>query len=121
MSKIEIIERLENIANHAVYRVGQMPFIMSLDDGIAIHEAIEMIKQAFEWHETFEDDPDSFPNDDRQVLVSFSNFSLPMIGRWEVDDDGGGNWYQGDMDDTFLQDGLVVDGWWDLPKKPEVE
>ena len=74
------------------------------------------------WHECFEDDPESFPDDDRMVLCSFSNFSLPMIGRWETDEDGGVAWYQGDMlDDTFLADALIVDGWWELPVKPGEE
>ena len=45
MSNIsEIIERLENIAKHAVHYVGEPPFIMSLDDGIALHEAIDLLK-----------------------------------------------------------------------------
>ena len=42
----EIIERLKNIAEHAVHKVGERPFIMSLDDGIAVHEAIELLKKA---------------------------------------------------------------------------
>lgn len=40
----EIIERLENIAKHAVHTVGEEPFILGLDDGIAVHEAIELLK-----------------------------------------------------------------------------
>lgn len=43
MNKREIIKRLKNIAGHAVYTVGEEPFIMSLDDGIAVHEAIELL------------------------------------------------------------------------------
>ena len=45
MDKCEIIERLKNIAEHAVYTVGEEPFVMSLDDGIAVHEAIELLKK----------------------------------------------------------------------------
>jgi len=45
MDKEEIIERLKNIADHAVHTVGGAPFIMSLDDGIAVHEAIELLEQ----------------------------------------------------------------------------
>ena len=44
MNKREIIERLKNIAGHAVHTVGEDPFVMSLDDGIAVHEAIELLK-----------------------------------------------------------------------------
>ena len=40
MNKSEIIERLKNIAGYAVHTFGEAPFIMSLDDGIAVHEAI---------------------------------------------------------------------------------
>ena len=43
MNKREIIERLKNIAEHAVHTVGEKPFVMSLDDGIAVHEAIELL------------------------------------------------------------------------------
>lgn len=45
MKKYEIIERLKNIAEHAVYIVGKEPFVMSLDDGIAVCEAIELLKK----------------------------------------------------------------------------
>lgn len=33
------------------------------------------------------------PEEDEYVLMSFENFSLPMIGRYEKDNDGGGAWY----------------------------
>ena len=45
MDKSEIIERLERIAGHAVHVVGEEPFVMSLDDGFAVREAIEILKQ----------------------------------------------------------------------------
>lgn len=67
-------------------------------------EASKMI-----WHECDPDDPSSFPDDDRNVLVSFSNFSVPLLGQWRVDPDGSGNWYDGDSDDTFLSADLYVD------------
>ena len=46
MDKNEIIERLGEIAKHAVHTIGEEPFIMSLDNGIAVHEAIEIIQQS---------------------------------------------------------------------------
>ena len=42
MNKSEIIERLKNIAGHTS---GEAPFVMGLDDGIAVHEAIELLEQ----------------------------------------------------------------------------
>lgn len=73
------------------------------------------------WHETYDDDPESFPDDDRTVLVSFENFSLPMLGQWRHDPDIGGAWYIGDTDETFIENDLFVDGWWELPRKPGVK
>lgn len=63
------------------------------------------------------------PSDDRFVLMSFSNFSMPMIGRYEQDDDGGGNWYLGDCDeqDTCIANDLFVNAWMELPKRYEEE
>ena len=77
------------------------------------------IEPELTWHECFDDDPASFPDNERNVLVSFSNFSLSIIGQWRVDEDGAGCWYLGDTDETFLSEDLFVDGWWELPKKPE--
>lgn len=45
MNKSEIIERLKKIAEHAVHIAGEAPFDMSLDDGIAVHEAIELLEK----------------------------------------------------------------------------
>ena len=45
MEKSEIIRRLEKIARHAVHVVGEKPFVMSLDDGIAVYEAIALLKE----------------------------------------------------------------------------
>lgn len=73
------------------------------------------------WRECIEGDPASFPNDSRNVLVSFSNFSLSIIGQWRTDEDGRGCWYLGDTDETFIENDLYVDGWWELPKKPMKE
>jgi hypothetical protein len=69
-----------------------------------------------EWHECFEDDPSSFPSDERMVLMSFSNFPTPAIG-WFERDDNGGYWTDGDPK-TLIELGLFVDGWWELPRKP---
>lgn len=46
MDKNEIIERLERLARCAIHTVGEPPFVMSLDDGIAVHEAIDIIQRS---------------------------------------------------------------------------
>ena len=57
------------------------------------------------------------PPDNGMVLLSFCNFSLPMIGRYEQYEDGSGNWYLGDDDggDTCLENDLYVNAWMPLP------
>ena len=45
MDKEEIIRRLKKISEHAVHVVGEPPFIMSLDDGIALDEAVRLLKE----------------------------------------------------------------------------
>ena len=45
MDKKEIITRLKNLADHAVHREGEDTFLISLDDGIALHEVVEMLGQ----------------------------------------------------------------------------
>lgn len=58
------------------------------------------------------------PKTDDYVLLSFENFSCPQIGRYEHDEDGGGNWYLGDCDeeDTCISQDLFVNAWMPLPK-----
>lgn len=41
----DLIDRLEKIAKHSVHTVGENIFLLSLDDGIALYEAIDIIKQ----------------------------------------------------------------------------
>ena len=43
MTRDEIKTRLNNIAEHAVHIRGEKPFILSLDDGIALKEAVEIL------------------------------------------------------------------------------
>lgn len=55
MDKEEIIRRLKKISEHAVHVTGEPPFIMSLDDGIALGEAVRLLKEqepkAIEYHD----------------------------------------------------------------------
>ena len=56
------------------------------------------------------------PDQDKHILVSFFNFSLPMIGRYTVDDDDGGTFRVGDEDESFVEHDLYVNAWMPLPK-----
>ena len=45
MDKEEIIRRLKRLSKHAVHVVGELPYIMSLDDGIALDEAVRLLEE----------------------------------------------------------------------------
>lgn len=58
------------------------------------------------------------PEDDNYILLSFENFSLPLVGRYEADSDGGGAFYLGDCvgEDTCIWQNLFVNAWMPLPE-----
>lgn len=55
------------------------------------------------------------PEDNRYILVSFENYSLPDIGRYESKHDGGA-FFPGDEDKSYVSFGLFVNAWMELPK-----
>ncbi len=55
-----------------------------------------------------------FPSDGDYVLLSFENFSVLCIGRYETDEEGGA-FYPGDEDESFISNGLIVNAWMPLP------
>ncbi len=61
---------------------------------------------------------DGLPEDDRYILLSFENFSLPLVGRYEENEKGGA-FYLGDCDeeDTCISNDLYVNAWTYLPER----
>lgn len=62
---------------------------------------------------------EKLPDPDKYILVSFFNSSIPMIGRYTVDDNDGGTFRVGDEDDSFGEHGLYVNAWMPLPEPYE--
>ena len=56
------------------------------------------------------------PEDDKYILISFENFSLPIVGRYEEDETGGA-FYIGDEDETCISQDLFVNAWQQLPEQ----
>lgn len=56
------------------------------------------------------------PETDDYILLSFANYSIPLVGRYEEDKDGGGNFYVGDDLISCLGNDLYVNAWTPLPK-----
>lgn len=61
------------------------------------------------------------PKDDGYVLLSFTNFDIPLVGRYEADEEGGA-YYAGDDADACISQDLIVNAWMTLPDpyRPEV-
>ena len=56
------------------------------------------------------------PETDDYILISFANFPLPDVGRYEVDENGGGAFYPGDEDVSYASVGVIVNAWMPLPE-----
>ena len=84
------------------------------------NEAIKLVQKlnAEEKRHSWIPVEERLPEEDEYVLMSFENLSLPIIGRYEKDNDGGGAWYAGDDDgcDTCSSQDLFVNAWMPLPE-----
>ena len=58
---------------------------------------------------------EKLPKPKTYVLVSFSNFSLPIIGRYDENEEGGA-WFAGDEDEPLVSQDMFVNAWMPLPK-----
>ena len=57
------------------------------------------------------------PETDDYILLSFANYSIPIIGRCERDKDGNGSFYAGDDLISCLGNDLYVNAWMELPER----
>lgn len=67
-----------------------------------------------EWHSA--DEP---PKTDKYILLSFANYSLVSVGRYEGNEEEGGNYYEGDDERSLASYGLIVNAWSELPPRYE--
>lgn len=59
---------------------------------------------------------DRLPDSGKYVLLSFENFSLPVVGRYEVSENDEGAFYVGDDFETCSEQDLFVNAWMPLPE-----
>ena len=90
--------------------------------GDALDKAIEIVKQEAKQYNNGWIPCSEPPENDRYVLLSFENFSVPMVGRYEEDENGGA-FYVGDDDETCVSQDMFVNAWMNLPApyKPKGE
>lgn len=113
---------IENISNRITdYFKG---VIDKIEDGWAvvdinadIHNILREEEKAYAegWVPVNSDDEESFPSNNEYILLSLSNFSIPIVGRYEMDAEGG-VFYCGDEDTTLVSQGMFVNAWMPLPK-----
>lgn len=56
------------------------------------------------------------PDPDKYIAILLDNCDIPAIGRYTVDDEGGGTFRVGDQDESFLELNLFVNAWMPLPE-----
>ena len=84
---------------------------------IATDEAKKIVQEvAEEYNNGWIPCSERFPDTDKYILLSFSNFSIPLVGRYEEDEDGSGSFYIGDEMETCLSQDLFVNAWQPLPE-----
>lgn len=57
---------------------------------------------------------DHSPKSEEYVLLSFENFSTPLVGMYREDSDGGA-YYVGDDEESCISHDIVVNAWMPLP------
>ena len=78
-------------------------------------EDFKMIQEAVKQYRGWIDVDEELPKDDKYILLSFRNFSVPAIGRYEEDEEGG-SFYIGDEDESCVSQDMIVNAWMPLPK-----
>ena len=76
-------------------------------------EDFKMIQEAVKQYRGWIDVEQELPKDDNYILLSFRNFSIPAIGRYE-EDENGGIFYIGD--ESCVSQELYVNAWMPLPE-----
>ena len=112
----KILERLEGLIEQSYYESSKG----NHDAGIrnnAYHKVSIIVQEvAREYNNGWIPIEQELPPQDTYILLSFFNFSLPVIGRYEEDEEGNGNFYAGDEDETLLSQDMYVNAWQPLPE-----
>ena len=85
---------------------------LRLSDVINEIELMEKFDVDFTGNWKIAEDP---PKDDNYILLSFANYSIPLVGRFEEDEEGGA-YYVGDDDKPCTAQDVYVNAWMPLPE-----
>ena len=78
-------------------------------------------REACTWAKQLETNPwipvtERLPETNDYILISFGNYPLSDIGRYEVDVEDSGAFYPGDSDVSYASIGIFVNAWMPLPE-----
>ena len=114
---LNVIEVLSHVDFDSTIQNSLKNFLKSITK-----ESIEIVKQEAEkfgtdtnvgsngWIPVEEE----LPETDKYILLSFSNFSIPCVGRYEEDENGGA-FYVGDETESCVKQDIFVNAWMNLP------
>ena len=88
---------------------------------IPTDEVIKIVNQVEQQYNNGWIPADQPPKDDKPVLLSFENFTTPLVGRYEEDENGNGAYYVGDETETLVSQGIFVNAWQPLKRYEEGE
>ena len=112
MSKVrKHLEQLKrDLENHTIYKEG-LPG-SALDIVNTLLNDLEQDEKENGWIPVSE----RLPDPDKYIAISLDNCDIPAIGRYTVDDEGGGTFRVGDQDESFLELNLFISAWMPLPE-----
>lgn len=94
------------------------------DIGVGINLAMTAVQELLEEFDEYDNKnntrwipciTEQYPENGKYVLLSFANFSVPCVGRYEEDEEGGA-FYIGDDDESCVSQNMIVNAWMPLPK-----
>ena len=102
--------------NRTVERL--LRFMRAVENPSWMVELVEEMIKELKWIPV----TDRFPENDDYILLSFENYSIPLVGRYESDGNSGGKFYVGDDMESCISADLFVNAWMPLPKpyRPEI-
>ena len=118
MNKEKVMELLEKYAEkHPLAAECGGEYIMQ-DDHPQV-DALQLVSDIFDSMEEQNNGwipvEERLPGTNDYILLSFSNFTIPLVGRYETEKDGSGVFYIGDELETCVSQDLFVNAWQQLP------
>ena len=111
----KIVEKLEELQNYACFPTEWVNEEQSKIHSYYADKLTEILKLTKQYNNDWIPCSESFPGNDGHILLSFENVSIPLVGRYEEDEQGGA-FYVGEDDESCISSGIIVNAWMPLPE-----